>query len=104
MKMMALVLIGIVLGLGLVFLPTLGTTSLFPFGGASQATAGEGKNITGSVDYGNGDIQPAAAEGYSVYRSISESPAGPFGVPAAILALGVALAAGVYLITKRTVP
>jgi hypothetical protein len=103
MKMMALVLIGIVLGLGLVFLPTLGTTSFF-FGGAAQATAGEGKNITGSVDYGNGDIQPAAAEGYSVYRSISESPTGPFGVPAAILALGVALAAGVYLITKRTVP
>lgn len=104
MKMMALVLIGIAMGLGLVFLPTLGTTSFSAFGTATQANAGEDKNATGSVDYSNNGIQPAAAEGYGVYRSISESPVGPYGVPTAILALGVAVAAGAYLITRRSVP
>jgi hypothetical protein len=104
MKMMALVLIGIFVGLGLVILPTLGTTSFFPFGTATQYSAGENKNASGYGTLDNNTIQPAATEGNSVYRSISESPVGPYGVPAVILALGVAVAVGAYLIIRRSVP
>lgn len=104
MKMMALVLIGVFVGLGLVILPTLGTASFFLFGTATQYSAGENKNTSGSAVIDGTIIQPAAADGNSVYRSISESPVGPYGVPAVILALGVAVAVGAYLIIRRSVP
>lgn len=103
-KLMALVLIGMVMGLGLVFLPTLGTTSFSPFGSANQYATGENKNTSGSGALDGNGIQPAAVESYGVYRSISESPVGPFGVPAAVLALGVVVAAGAYLLSRRRVP
>ncbi len=108
MKLMALVLIGIVMGLGLVFLPSLGTTSFFQYGAATQATLGENKNTSGDTSgylpLDVGGSQPKAAEGNSIYRSISESPAGAYGVPATILALGVVAAVGAYLIIRRSVP
>jgi hypothetical protein len=104
MKMLALVLIGFVIGLGLVFLPTLGTTSFFSLGSATQYAAGEEKNTSGTVDHGNIGTLPVETEGNSVYRSISESPAGPLGAPGAILAIGVAVAAGAYLIIRRSSP
>jgi hypothetical protein len=104
MKMMALVLIGVFVGLGLIILPTFGTASFFPFGTAIQYSAGENKNTSGTAVIDGTTIQPAAADGNSVYRSISESPVGPYGVPAVILALGVAVAVGAYLIIRRSVP
>ena len=104
MKITALVLIGMVLGLGLVILPTLGTTSLFPLGTATQYGAGEGKNTSGTTGLDNGTIQPAAVDGNAVYRSLSESPAGPLGVPAAILVLGIAVAVGAYVVIRKSVP
>jgi hypothetical protein len=104
MKTTALVLIGIVVGLGLVILPTLGAPSFSFFSSSTQYTAGDGKNTSGTVIFDNNTIVPAEAQGNSVYRSISQSPAGPYGVPGAILAMGVAVAAGVYLVTRRSVP
>jgi hypothetical protein len=106
MKMMALVLFGIVVGLGLIILPTLGAPSFSFFGSASQSTAGDGKNNsgTGIFNIDNSTVPVAEGQGYSIYRSLSQSPAGPYGVPGAILALGLAAAAGVYLLTRRSVP
>lgn len=105
MKMMTLVLLGITVGLGLIILPALGTPSSSFFGSATQYNAGDGKNTSGTGMLDNNSTMPEAeAQGNSIYRSISQSPMGPFGVPGAILAVGVAVAAGVYLLTRRSVP
>ncbi len=105
MKIMALVLFAIVLGLGLVVLPTLGSPSFSLFGGAAQYTAGDGKNNSGSALDGNNTTPTVMeAQGSGVYRSLSQTPAGPYALPGAILAIGVAVAAAAYLLIRRSVP
>jgi glycerol kinase len=105
MKMMVLVLLGIAVGLGLIILPTLGAPSFSFFGSATQYSTGDGKNTSGTGMLDNNTTVPAAeSQGNGIYRSISQSPAGPFGVPGAILAVGVAVAVMVYLVIRRSVP
>lgn len=105
MKILALVLFGIIIGLGLVVLPTLGSPSFSIFGSATQYAAGDGKNTTGTGTLDNSTYPPAVeAGGNTVYRSISGSLAGPYGVPGVILALGLAVAAGAYLLIRRSAP
>ncbi len=105
MKMMALVLCGIFVGLGLIILPTLGTPS-FPFlSPSSQYSSLDGKNNSGTVLAGDNATVPAAeAQGYTVYRSVSESPAGPYGAPGLVLALGVGVAVAAYVIIRKSAP
>jgi hypothetical protein len=102
MKMLALVLVGVIVGLGLVVLPMLGSPSFFS-GSATQYGAGDGKNTSGSAILdGNTTVPAAEVEGNSVYRSLSQSPAGSYGLPAIILAIGVVVAAFAYLLIRKT--